>query len=67
MDKQITQERLERVARMYKSNEDASQALGIKMRSFGRLCRNYGIETPYVRKCRLRREAARGGATGAVA
>lgn len=67
MDKQITRERLERVARMYKSNEDASQALGIKMRSFGRLCRNHGIETPYVRKCRLRREAARRGATGVVA
>ena len=67
MDKQITRERLERVARMYKSNQDASQALGIKMRSFGRLCRNYGIQTPYVRKCRLRREAARSGAAGEVA
>jgi len=30
MDRQITRERLERVARMYKSNEDASQVLGIR-------------------------------------
>ena len=43
----IDRERIERVARIYASNQDASQALGINMRSFGRLCRQYGIETPY--------------------
>ncbi len=54
MQKSITREQLERVARIYKKNQDASQALGITMRSFGRLCRKYGIETPY---CRGRRQA----------
>ena len=48
----IERERIERVARIYASNQDASQALGIVMRSFSRLCREYGIETPYVRKRR---------------
>ena len=45
-------EEIERVARMYKSNQDASQALGITMRSFGRLCRKYRIETPYAKRRR---------------
>ena len=48
----IERDRIERVARIYASNQDASRALGIAMRSFGRLCREYGIETPYVRKRR---------------
>ena len=52
---------VERVARMYASNEEAARALGIVMRSFSRLCRRYGLETPYARRLRLRREAkARG-------
>ena len=59
MDKGITREQIERVARIYKTNEDASQALGIAMRSFGRLCRKYGIETPYIRKRRRLSEARR--------
>ena len=46
---------IERVARIYKNNQDASQALGITMRSFSRLCREYGIETPYMRKLNNRR------------
>ena len=50
MDKGITREQIERVARIYKTNQDASQALGIAMRSFSRLCRKYGIDTPYVKK-----------------
>lgn len=53
----IDKERVARVARIYASNEDASRALGIAMRSFGRLCREYGIETPYVRRRRKIREA----------
>jgi len=57
MDKQITRDQVERVARMYKSNEDAGRALGIAMRSFSRLCRKYGIETPYRRRLRRWREA----------
>ena len=50
----IERERVERVARIYASNQEASQALGIVMQSFGRLCREYGIETPYARGRRLR-------------
>jgi len=56
----IERERIERVARIYASNEDASQALGIAMRSFGRLCRQYGIETPYARRRRRRQECGTG-------
>ena len=37
---------------MYKHNQDAARALDIDMRSFGRLCRRHGIETPYVRRQR---------------
>lgn len=48
---------VERVARIYASNQDAGQALGITMRSFSRLCRQHGIETPYARKLRQRQEA----------
>ena len=45
-----SKERVERAARMYSSNKDASRALGIAQGSFGRLCRQYGIETPYERR-----------------
>jgi hypothetical protein len=45
-------DRIERVARIYPSNREASQALGIHPGSFGRLCRRYGIETPYSRRRR---------------
>jgi hypothetical protein len=53
---QIARERLERVSRMYRSNKEAAQALGIALGSFGRARRRYGIETPYVPK-RKRRES----------
>ena len=56
-----SRESVERVARMYKSNQDASRALGITMRSFARLCREYGVETPYVRKVKRRKEAGSAG------
>jgi hypothetical protein len=52
MEKHITREQVERVARIYKNNKDAGIALGIAMRSFARLCRKYDIETPYARKQR---------------
>ena len=52
---QISRDRLERVARIYSSNKEASQALGIALGSFGRACRRYGIDTPYVRKMKRRR------------
>jgi len=59
LDKGITREQVERVARIYKSNEGAGQALGINMRSFSRRCRRYDIETPYARRRRRLREAKR--------
>jgi hypothetical protein len=45
----ISKQSLERVARIYKSNKEASQALGLHPRSFSRLCREHNILTPYVR------------------
>ena len=56
MDK-IRREEVERVARIYHQNKDASAALGISLRYFARLCRHYEIETPYAR--RRRRHSAR--------
>ena len=52
----IERERVERVARLYATSQDASRALGITIRSFDRLCQRYGIETPYTRKLRRLRE-----------
>ena len=51
----ISRDRIERVARIYASNTDASRALGIALRSFSRLCRRYNVETPYARAARRRR------------
>ena len=59
MDKHITREDIERVARIYKTNQDAGAALGILPDSFARLCRKHGIESPYARRQRRRREAAK--------
>ena len=42
----VPREWLERAARVYNSNAEASKALGIAGGTFGRLCRQYGIETP---------------------
>lgn len=56
MGKAISRERIERAARMYKTNIDASKALGIIPSSFGKLCRQWNIETPWARK-RAPREA----------
>lgn len=53
----IQRETLERVARIYANNTDASQALGIARGSFGRLCRRHGIETPYMRRMRRHQQA----------
>jgi hypothetical protein len=57
MERGFPRETIERVARIYKSNQDASSALGITMRSFGRLCRKYGVETPYAKRRRALQEA----------
>ena len=49
----ITLKQLKRVARLYYSNTEAAAVLGIAPRSFSRLCREHGIETPWVRKRHL--------------
>lgn len=54
MNRGYDQATIERVARVYKSNQDACAALGITLRSFGRLCAKYGVETPYMKKRRER-------------
>lgn len=48
----VDQSRVERAARLYVSNKEAGQALGIAPGSFGRLCRQYGIQTPQARRRR---------------
>ena len=48
----VSQEQIERTARIFRRVEDASRALGITPRSFSRLCRKYDIETPYMRRRR---------------
>ncbi len=53
----VDRDRIERAARIYASNNDAGQALGIHPQSFGRLCRRYAIETPQARQRRQLREA----------
>ena len=55
----VTQEQVERVARIYKTNQEAAAALGIAMQSFARICRRFGVETPYLRRRRTQKEAKR--------
>ena len=57
MSRSFPYERVQQAARTYHSNQDAGRALGINPNSFARLCRQYGIETPYARARRRRREA----------
>ena len=46
----LTRDRIERAARIYRSNREAAQALGCNPNSFGRACRKYGIKTPKERR-----------------
>ena len=55
----IDRERIELVARLYATNQAACQVLDIALQSFSRLCRNYGIETPYARRRRQRQKIGR--------
>lgn len=57
MNRGYDRDTIERVARIYKSNQDACLALGITLRSFGRLCNKYDVETPYVKRQRQTRAA----------
>ncbi len=50
MNRGYDRDTIERVARIHKSNQDACLALGITLRSFGRLCNKYDVETPYVKR-----------------
>ena len=47
-------DQIERVARVFHSNQDASRALGINPQAFSRLCHQNGIGTPYARMRRRR-------------
>ncbi len=49
----IEKARIERAARIYRSNREAA-ALGIAPGSFSRRCRRYDIETPQKRQRRQR-------------
>ena len=51
---EVTLTQLERAARVYRTNTDAYQALGITRRAFVRLCRMHKVETPAERMKRLR-------------
>jgi len=50
---------IERAARVYTSNQEACRALGIAGGTFGRLCREHDIETPFARQRRQRQQAGR--------
>ena len=56
MDK-VSRDSVSRAARIYKQNKYASDALGISLRYFARLCRQYEIETPHARHQRHIQEA----------
>ena len=64
MNKGVQREQIERVARIYKSNRDASRALGITIRSFSRLCRKYEIESLFARHRRYLNEFRDRGLAG---
>ena len=46
----ISKQALERVARIYKSNKEASQAIGMHPRSFARLCRQHDLNGDRMRR-----------------
>ena len=48
----IERERVEQVARVYRTCKDASNALGIAPGSFSRLCKKYAIDSPRTRRRR---------------
>ena len=52
MKVEVDRKQIERAARLYNNNTDASQALGISRGGFARICRRHGIETPYMRNRR---------------
>jgi len=59
MSRPIPIEELKQAARKYATGRDASGSLGISEVTFSRLCRKYGIETPFERNRRLDRQIAK--------
>ena len=53
-DKEVSKARVVRVARMYRTNSYAAEALGVSLGQFHKLCRHYGIQTPYERRQKAR-------------
>ena len=59
MRKQKTdRSRIERAAKRYHSNHEAAKSMNLSAGAFGRLCREYKIETPHARQIRQRNESA---------
>ena len=52
-------EDIERAARIYKTNKDAAAAMGISMQHFGRLCRKFGVVTPYAKRLETMQRGSR--------
>lgn len=50
----ISKERAERVARMYKTNSAAEEALGVSRGQLTKICRRFNIETPRERSMRIK-------------
>jgi len=50
----VTRTQVERAARMYRTNRDATRALGIGNNTFYKLCKEYNIEMPVERIRRVR-------------
>ena len=59
----ISRFRVERAARMHRTNTDAARSLGIAPATFVRLCTRHEIETPYARYKRRHRERSHEGST----
>lgn len=56
----VTRNEVERAARVYRTNTDASHALEMAEKTFVELCHRYGIVTPAERENRRREEWPRG-------
>lgn len=50
---EVTRRQLERAARMYRTNRDATRALGVGNSTFYKLCRQFDIEMPVERMRRV--------------
>lgn len=60
MRSDVGREQVERAARLYKTSGEAARALGISSNTFGRRCKEEGIETPFNRARRKKGESQKG-------